>query len=131
MISFAFLLTPHSTSIQQHNFSMAYRVCTKQIFTLSPQQPKSHLYFSLSLLSIWIFSLNSWQNVFHPTFLPKALDVLHGCSNFQLMSQFFRFRKSYQWIWLLNRNFTVQLVKPKFSTKLTKTKTFFYINLLI
>ena len=70
--------------------------CAQQIFTLCSYQNHSPSQFE--------FSLNSWQNVFHPNFfLLKALDVLLGCSNFQLMSDFL-FTKSYQWIWLLKEN---------------------------
>ena len=62
-----------------------------------------NLKFSVSIHDKTLFSSN---------FLLKASDVQHGYPNIQLMSEFFRFRKSYQWIWLLNRRLPYNLSNP-------------------
>ena len=82
----------------------------QQIFTPSLQLPKNHLqFFSLPFPNLKFSVLIHDKTLFSSNFLLKASDVQHGYPNIQLMSEFFRFRKSYQWIWLLNRRLPYNL----------------------
>ena len=111
MISFAFFTyTSFNINTTAQFFNGLPRLYTTDFNTKSTATQNSFQHFSLPSLNLNSQYQFMTKRFFHPTFLLKASDVLlHGYPNFQLMSDFFRFRKSYQWIQLLNRNLPYNL----------------------
>ena len=112
MISFAFFTySSFNINTTAQFFNGLPRLYTTDFNTKSTATQNSFQLFSLPSLNLNSQYQFMTKRFFHPTFLLKASDVLlHGYPNFQLMSDFFRFRKSYQWIQLLNRNLPYNLL---------------------